>query len=212
MNQAGPTVPSRPQRGHLQRRITPCPASVGGGVADPARMNIAPPRGIYHAGPQVPSRPQRGRLQRRTSSLGGGRRSVGAGDAGRTHTNQRLQRPRTPTFPFCRAKRGPGSTDLPLAGMPRSFPLAERNEVWGRRRLVGWIAPSLSIANTKPGAPRPRFAASRLRVNIDRRGGTEGPVAASAMPPTSEQAAQLRRYRVGQGCDQRFSLETVASH
>jgi hypothetical protein len=38
--------------------------------------------------------------------------------------------------------------------------LAERNEVWGRRRLVGWIVPLLRIANTKP---QPPDLVSRLR-------------------------------------------------
>jgi hypothetical protein len=43
---------------------------------------------------------------------------------------------------------------------PICRPLAERNEVWGRRRLVGWIVPLLSIANTKPEPPD---LVSRLR-------------------------------------------------
>jgi hypothetical protein len=45
---------------------------------------------------------------------------------------------------------------------PRSIDLAERNEGWGRRRLVGWIVPLLSIANTKL---QPPDLVSRLRAS-----------------------------------------------
>ncbi len=43
---------------------------------------------------------------------------------------------------------------------PDLFTFAERNEVWGRRRLVGWLVPLPRIANTKP---KPPDLVSRLR-------------------------------------------------
>jgi len=99
----------------------------------------------------------------------------------------------------------PSTTPTVTPELVRYLPLAQRCEVWGWRRLVGWIVVLLENCQLEAATPGPRIAVFALRrqrgsgSSLLAEAGPGGPVAASARPPTSEGVELHDSWKVQNG-------------